>query len=366
MGLRICFTYDAFFTYRQGGVERWFYEIGRRLAERGHEVYHTSRYRSPGQPDEEEIDGIHVVSYGDRGGEGSPLTRRRDFWSTVRDIDADVYLNSTYTHLTGLTALASRLQGAPFIYVAANDHEVDSDWRRSELSLNRRVLGRLGMRLADRYVAYTDSMREEARHAFGGPADKYVRIYPGHEPPDVDIDEKEDIVFWIANFNRDWKRPHRFLDIAEAVDTDGWRFCLGGFGDEATEDELRERCEQLPNAEFVGRIADDWSWYRRASLLVNTSDRGKEGFPNTFMQALMAGTPVVSRHCDPDSIITDNDLGFVSDDIAGMADWIGEVLADDERLADLQRRARAFGKDQFDIERTVDRYEALFDELQAG
>ena len=43
------------------------------------------------------------------------------------------------------------------------------------------------------------------------------------------------------------------------------------------------------------------------------------------------------------------------------AEWVGEVLADDERRAALGKAARALAEQEFDLSRCADRFEALLD-----
>ncbi len=57
--MRIAFLYDCVYPHTIGGVERRVYEIGRRLAARGHEVHHFGMKSWDG-PDTIEEGGIRV------------------------------------------------------------------------------------------------------------------------------------------------------------------------------------------------------------------------------------------------------------------------------------------------------------------
>jgi glycosyltransferase involved in cell wall biosynthesis len=63
--MRVCLVYDCLFPYTVGGAERWYRNLGERLAEDGHEVtYLTLRQWERGE--RAELPGVRVVSAGPR------------------------------------------------------------------------------------------------------------------------------------------------------------------------------------------------------------------------------------------------------------------------------------------------------------
>src|ERR671915_190768 len=63
--MRICLVYDCLFPYTVGGAERWYRNLGERLATEGHEVtYLTLRQWERGERGE--VPGVAVVAVGPR------------------------------------------------------------------------------------------------------------------------------------------------------------------------------------------------------------------------------------------------------------------------------------------------------------
>jgi glycosyltransferase involved in cell wall biosynthesis len=74
--MRICLIYDCLFPYTVGGAERWYRNLGERLAAEGHEVtYLTLRQWEPGE--QAEVPGVRVVTVGPRMGLYTESGRRR-------------------------------------------------------------------------------------------------------------------------------------------------------------------------------------------------------------------------------------------------------------------------------------------------
>jgi glycosyltransferase involved in cell wall biosynthesis len=74
--MRICLVYDCLFPYTVGGAERWYRNLGERLAADGHEVtYLTLRQWERGEG--ADVPGVRVVSVGPRMGLYTDAGRRR-------------------------------------------------------------------------------------------------------------------------------------------------------------------------------------------------------------------------------------------------------------------------------------------------
>jgi glycosyltransferase involved in cell wall biosynthesis len=65
LSMRVCLVYDCLYPHTIGGAERWYRDLGERLAARGHEVtYLTLRQWEPGA--EPQLPGVRVVAVGPR------------------------------------------------------------------------------------------------------------------------------------------------------------------------------------------------------------------------------------------------------------------------------------------------------------
>ena len=82
----------------------------------------------------------------------------------------------------------------------------------------------------------------------------------------------------------------------------------------------------IPNIDYLGQVPPETALQviAEASIFLSTSD--EEGFPSVFLEALSAGTPVVTLKIDPDRMIERFGLGSVSHDIEGAMDDITSLL----------------------------------------
>jgi glycosyltransferase involved in cell wall biosynthesis len=74
--MRVCLVYDCLFPYTVGGAERWYRNLGERLAADGHEVTYLT-LRQWGRDERADVPGVRVVSAGPRMQLYAPGGRRR-------------------------------------------------------------------------------------------------------------------------------------------------------------------------------------------------------------------------------------------------------------------------------------------------
>jgi glycosyltransferase involved in cell wall biosynthesis len=77
-----------------------------------------------------------------------------------------------------------------------------------------------------------------------------------------------------------------------------------------------------------------------AHLFVNTSQRGGEGFPNTFIQAWLRCVPVVSLEVNPDQLLDGQNTGICSGHFDQLVEDVKTLLSDVGRLAQMGKTAR--------------------------
>jgi glycosyltransferase involved in cell wall biosynthesis len=121
----------------------------------------------------------------------------------------------------------------------------------------------------------------------------------------------EGYIAWVANF-RYQKNLSLLYQIAKNI-TD-INFKIAGEPLFPMDDETKDNIDllkRLPNVEFVGILKRNevLPFLSNANFLLNTSRY--EGFSNTFLEAMLTGTPILTTsNVNPDGIIDKYSLGF--------------------------------------------------------
>lgn len=326
---------------RAGGAELQLAEIARELSRRGWPVTfaldgHGANLRSTTP------EGIRLIGVG-KATKGLPLVRF--FTHTlpksrrlVAQADADIYLQMGVGWQNALIARACRRAKRRFVlWLASITDPICTDPKSSRLRAHERWLAGYGLRHADVIVAQTREQQRLLKEYQGRDSVLIRNLWPTtaaeHTPPAHPPE-----VFWAARM-LELKRPHLFLDVAEALPS--IRFVMAGAPAEDSRDlydEVRARAEQMPNTDCLGFVPfrEIDKYYARASAYVCTSTI--EGFPNTFLQAWSHGRPVVSTF-DPDQLICEHKLGFHCHDLDELVEGVRIAC---EHSSDYAQRVREY------------------------
>ncbi|MCH6236484.1 glycosyltransferase [Cognataquiflexum rubidum] len=122
----------------------------------------------------------------------------------------------------------------------------------------------------------------------------------------------EGYIAWVANFRR-VKNLGRLFEIARILPNEKFKIA----GDTLVTLDLEtekavSNLNKLPNVEFCGNISRESirQFYEKSKFLLNTSDF--EGFSNTFLEAMITGTPIITTSkVNPDGIISNFQLGII-------------------------------------------------------
>lgn len=325
---------DSHAERASGGAELQVALLAKELVQRGHEVVIVGA--DDGQADGRVLDGVRIRTGGKfhTGGAWDTLCALPRVLRIIREEKPG------YTCVLGWTAWLGFLLRArrhtKLIYICGSDAEVDGGYRRENRL--RGWLFEKGMRGADQRYAMSERQAELLRNT-GLECGMYRNlILPRKEPrtPAKDVD-----FLWVSRCIA-LKRPHLFLDLAEAMPTARFEM-IAPAEDRALFQSISERAEKLRNVKFHEHVpyAKVQQYFDRAEVFVNTSEF--EGFPNTFIQAGQGGATILSLLVDPDELLSVRQAG-----LCAAGDWqtfledARELLDDETVRGDLQRNAQAF------------------------
>jgi glycosyltransferase involved in cell wall biosynthesis len=195
----------------------------------------------------------------------------------------------------------------------ASDEDVSADYRPGNHDLSNYGMpkwkGHYALSTADCIVVQTERQREAVATRFGRHS---VLI---RNPVSISIDdpqqwlprEKREYILWIGRSDTFNKRPLLFLELAKRCPTLPFLMIVNNT-DAGIFETLQAECPD--NLRIIEHVAHDeiWSYLYRSRIFVNTSNF--EGFPNTFLQSAVMGTPIVSLEVDPDGMLTEHECGI--------------------------------------------------------
>ena len=361
----ILFLMEGHPRYITGGAELQAWFLARELVKRGWEVHFTTEIKGNEWDRTWEEEGVWVYSL-----RRYSLFKVRNvwrLWRVFRRTRPQVVYNRVPKEYTGIGRWFSRLYRAKFLWASSHILEcvpfqfTRNEWNnRVERPFWRKLLRLLyaiwvdswvewGKRRADAVIFQTDEQRDTFLRWHQPRA--WTVIPNGHPVPE-EIPEKSypHEILWLATM-KPWKQAEVFLDLAEAYkDRRDVRFVLAGknFKDDYWHS-LEVRLKRMPYVEYIEDVDFERSnqLIGRASVFVNTSMY--EGFPNTFIQAWMMATLVLSVYVDPDGIIERQRIGEVAWEPSALKNCLERLLA---KRKEIGCKAEKYAKDKYDIQKT--------------
>jgi glycosyltransferase involved in cell wall biosynthesis len=281
-------------------------------------------------------------------------------WNTLKKADADIYFQRCAGYYTGFVALFCLLKRKRFIFQLASDMDVDGTFIKNA-KLYERILYKFGITRADCIIAQSKYQQELLKKNCNLDSIVIKNPYPIEK---VEINKSTlPVVLWVGTIKPKWKQPELFLKLAKAIPDARFQMIGGASTNKEFYNKIKEEAEKIPNLEFVGFIPypDVNKYFTNAALLVNTSS--DEGFSNTFLQAWVAYTPVVSLNVDPDEIICKYKLGFHSGTFEQMVRDVKTLLKDEKSREKMGMNGRTYVEREHDIRKIVEKYAEIYGDL---
>jgi glycosyltransferase involved in cell wall biosynthesis len=273
-------------------------------------------------------------------------------------IEADLYLIPGNNEMTAEVAFFGAGSHRRSILLAGSDMDYDPAYR---LDLDgRNVYGTPHHLMAyaigavDAHIVQSEQQAEMLAANYGrqsyvvrNPIDLTTRIDKG-------VSAMRDVL-WVGKSDQ-VKRPELLLEMARRLPNLLFTMIMTS-ADRSIHDSILEKARGLDNVTIVEYVpfAEVERYFVRHRLLVNTSTI--EGFPNTFLQSMKYGHPVVTLQVDPESIIARHGCGVcASGDLGGLVDLTAELLCQADRYDELAGNCQRYVQDFHDRELIVAQY----------
>jgi glycosyltransferase involved in cell wall biosynthesis len=359
MTTRICFIaphiygyFNAEYGYTGGGAERQLYLLSTALADRFDVHVVVGDY---GQPERERRDGVtlhRTYPLRERQSAFQPAKHVALLFDAMQRANATLYIHRGRPRNAAISYLLTEVLGSDWVYHVANDSYLDG--RPGSLATPLEWLYRRSLQHAASVVAQTTHQATLLEEDYGVTGE----VIPNGYPPAMNPMPHEDreYVLWVGRLEKEQKRPHRFLDLAEEIPEETFRLVGPASDSSAYHRELTARAEALDNVEVYGPVPPMkiHEQYRNAKVLVTTSDY--EGFPNTFLEAWRQETPVVSLDIDLSRFGGDEHC-YAAGKLRRLEAVTRKLCADTEKRSALGRADRKRFEANFDIDTVAERYE---------
>lgn len=233
------------------------------------------------------------------------IARKWHLIKTILTVPCDAFLVITAGQMSGVVSVIGKLiRHKLFIQKVCSDKDTDFAFQRSR-GLFHYLIYKYGLFHADAVICETTHQR----HRLPLPCKSRSTIIPNALPlrPLSSVEsQKKEFILW-AGRNAAMKKPEIFVELAQRCPNQPFVLIL--LNKDLTSS-YAATISSVKNITYVDYVDSDCiqSYFDKAQCLVNTSTY--EGFPISFLQAGFGATPIVSLSVDPDSIITNHDLGY--------------------------------------------------------
>lgn len=325
-----------------GGAELQVALLALELARRGVEVVIVGG--DTGQQDGVVIEGVKIRSGGQfhSGNPAAMLAAIPRVFSVIQEERPDWVFLLGWTAWMAIIVAMRGLLGYRAGFICGLDSELTGDFRRENPV--RGGLFEWGVKQCDHRYAMTEHQRALfARRGWTCEMYRNLILPRAFEPAGA----KTVDFLWVSRC-QPVKRPHIFLDLVEAMPASSFEMVCPR-EDVGLWESVAKRAASLPNLRFIEKVPyhEIQSHYDAARVFVNTSEW--EGWPNSFIQAGLGRTALLSLAVNPDGIFERFGLGcYAGGDFGRLAADAGRMLADAAALEDMQAGCARFVAEMHD------------------
>ncbi len=249
------------------------------------------------------------------------------FYKTLKKIQADIYVQRALSKFSGIIAFICKLSGKKFVYMVANDGEVDLTHAIYQNSIWK-VLAKKLFKSSNLICVQSEYQKEAVKKNFN--RDSIIIRSVVAESNRANTPDDKNYILWIGRCDKTYKQPEHFLHLVR--ENPDYKFVM--ISPAATNQQnyfevIKRQALTISNIIFIDFVPQNESngYFQKAKLLVNTSDQ--EGFPSTFLQAGINKTPIISLKVNPDNIFDKHKIGLVShNNVSELSKNLKQIMTD--------------------------------------
>lgn len=355
--MKILFLRRSSVFNRRGGSEIQLYYLMKEFRKKDYEIHYLFESN---KKISEKNEGVHYHLLHDYTKKFSLLNFLK-VGILIKKISPDIIYQRAKSVYTGIAAFFAKLTNTKMIYSISSDTDCLKKSKNLPGYINT-YFGNYGIKKANLVISQTCHQKNLLKKNYNIES---TIIPNGHPIPSPPFRKSKPIkIVWIANI-KPLKQPEVFIKLAEKCKKLNVQFLYAGRPNRGEYQRmLLDNTKKISNLKYLGEIPFEKTneLLSESSILVNTSL--VEGFSNTFIQAWMRETPVVTLYCDPDDIIKNQKIGFHSGSFEKLVKDVVYLIENDKIRSEMGKKAREYAIKNYDIEKIGKRYVDIFEELK--
>ncbi len=340
-----------------GGAEVDLYMLSRELA-KNNQFKITFFVGDYGQPDVDIIDKVTLVKlkFSDLHRYVSPyykIIRRLYIAKALFTDSSDILVTKTASDTLGLMVLINKLlKCKKVVFKCGSDIDADiAYWKQKNLFIY--YIYKLSLKFVDAFICQTRNQQVLLDAGLAARSSIIKNGFPLHEGSSAFAKEH---ILWVSRYDY-MKQPELFIRLARAMP--GEQFVMIMPGAEKIPAATVAEIGKTDNLTFIDNVPFHaiQDYFNRAKCFVNTSSF--EGFPNTFIQAFLGATPILSFYVNPDRCLDTYGLGcFCNGNLQEAVAFINSL--DEETIKQYGNHARQYAAENHNIAHITEQYRQLF------
>jgi glycosyltransferase involved in cell wall biosynthesis len=269
---------------------------------------------------------------------------------------SDIYICSTASDFFAFIILVAQgMRRKKVIFRAAHDWDVNGHFTKGTSILG--MFHRFALPRADAIVTQNEDQKRALKEIEGLQS---IVIRNGFPINNTNVQTSREYFLWVARAD-EFKRPHLYLQLAKKLPD--YKFVMILADNNQLQKDILVQSREIGNLKLVDGCGffEILNYFKEAICLVNTSTA--EGFPNTFIQAGLAKTPILSLKVNPDRMLDFFNMGFCcNDDLDKAADFIRSLTPEKIQLMGIE--AFNYVRSTHDIEEKIQQYIEVFKKIK--